>query len=342
MLQSMYARMTSLAAVMLLCSAGCIQDPAELTADPPPDAGTAGDADIDGDAHAALDADADTGGISCEIEDPEAVCASAGAECGEVTAVDPCMDPTEIDCGTCGEETFCQDNTCVAGRRADSLLALYTFTEQSGTTVHDQGPGSPTVDLEFSSPDDDSAIGWVEDCECVVFTGGKLIAEELDALYDRLADDPPHEFTMETWIATHDLWADGPARIVAMTGGTGAHNFMFGQSNLGIQTRLHRIDQHDEYRLETHELLSTTLHQFVFTLGEQGAKLYRDGVLVDHREDAPAQPLEDWDRDMPLILGNEHDHVRAWYGTMHLTALYDRVLEDDEISRHFALGPHVP
>ena len=66
---------------------------------------------------------------------------------------------------------------------------------------------------------------------------------------------------------------------------------------------------------------------------------------IDGAARGPTTALEGdfstWDRDYPLVLGNEATMTRSFLGRIFLVALYDRVLTQQQIQSSFRAGPLV-
>jgi len=68
--------------------------------------------------------------------------------------------------------------------------------------------------------------------------------------------------------------------------------------------------------------------------------LYVDGIL--RVQGVCGGDFSNWDRSFRLALGNEFTHNRAWEGTYHLAAIYNRSLPADEVLRNFRAGTSPP
>lgn len=309
---------TSTVALAVLGMFGCIDHPDDFTTAPPDASG----ADVSPDTDCAVD--------------EQSVCEAAGADCGTVRVVAPCMELQQIPCGSCPEGDYCGDqNECLPGRSLDGLLALYTFAEGSGDIVYDQS-GDPEVELEFRGNDDQ--IRWVDDCDCIRFDGGKLRGDDTGGLYEHITSGP-HELTMEIWMESDIYWPPHgtPARAVALSGGIGTQNFVFGTAGNDIEVRF-RDDAGGVHSRQWHNDLINSLLHFAVVLTDDGQlHLYRDGKPLGSHD--TLSRMNSWDESMPLLIGNEQGFERAWNGMAHLVALYDRALDESEIEHHYELGP---
>ncbi|MEM9196113.1 MAG: LamG domain-containing protein [Myxococcota bacterium] len=225
-----------------------------------------------------------------------------------------------------------------AVRTTMGLQALYEFNEGAGDMVMDtSGVGAP-LHLTIDQP---SGVTWGIDSltidRSVRITSGVPATKLIDA---GLASNA---ITVEAWIATADIALGGPARIATLSSGTGARNFTLGQEFDRWELRLRTTTTNnngDPSLLSTISVVQDALTHVVFTWdGSTGRwTCYLDGAL--NETSTRTGDLSPWDATMEFALANELSRNRAWRGTMHLVAVYDRALSEQEVLGNFLAGPN--
>ena len=228
------------------------------------------------------------------------------------------------------------------GRVTDGLVVLYDFGEGSGATVHDvSGFGEP-LDLFIL---DDARVEWLPDTNGVRFVGPGSAIESRGAagkIYDSLTRS--NGFTLEAWVAPATLEDVGPpSRIVTLSDGTWRHqmNLHLGQDGPAASFRVRTTcDYYSNTRVPGVFDDTGTPRHLVVTYDGAMKRVYVDGAAR-----GPSTALEGgfstWDRDYPLVLGNEANMTRSFLGRIFLVALYDRVLTPQQIQSSFRAGPFV-
>lgn len=227
-------------------------------------------------------------------------------------------------------------------RVATGLLALYRFTEGSGTVIRDvSGVGTP-LDLNISNT---SRVKWVEGGLAV--TGSNLIASASAAGKIINAVRASNGITVEAWVKPAGLTQSGPARIVTLSKDTLNRNFTLGQGPSGGSTqaldarlRTTTTDLNGRPSLSSpHGTLTTKLTHVVYTRDASGtAKLYVDGQEM--AKTLIAGNFSTWDTGYRLALGNELTGDRPWLGEYHLVAIYGRALTQEDVAQNFWAGSH--
>jgi hypothetical protein len=224
----------------------------------------------------------------------------------------------------------------VPRRVVGGLQALYTFAEGSGETVRDvSGAGEP-LHLRISSP---HAVRWSD-------AGLEVTSQALIA-----ADAPPARLTeairssgavtLEAWVTPAAGTQTGPARIVTLSGGISERNFTLGQSGDGFMTRLRTTatSANGEPALESRPGTAGARQvHVVYSRDASGTAV----IYIDGRESRRLEiggDLSRWDGKFRLALANELSKDRAWLGTFHLVAVFDRALAPEEVERNHAAGP---
>ena len=224
------------------------------------------------------------------------------------------------------------------GRINSDLIALYTFTEGSGTTVSDlSGFGAP-LDLTIQDPNN---VTWNTNGSLTI-NSGTTISSGVAATKVTNACLASNEITVEAWVAPSNTTQGGPSRIVTLSQNTGSRNWTLGQSGSAYSARLRATGgggNNGTPDLNTaNGLVQTQLQHVVFTRATTGAWiLYVDGNVEATGNRGGA--FTNWNGNYELALANELTNNRDWLGDMHLVALYDRALNGNEIQQNFAVGP---
>ena len=261
------------------------------------------------------------------------------------------QDETDVDCGgsecppcqlgqACEEDSDCAEGGCDADgvcnwmRSEDGLLALYTFDEGSGATVGDKSGTGDAVDLGL-----EGAVQWGPDCDCLHFSGGLLRSSNPAEIHDAIVADP-QQFTIEAWIAPQNVTQSGPARIITLTHPTtrNPQNLIFGQGGASFALRLYNegSDTTGPQQNFANAFDANILRHYVVTAVDNEIRLFVNGV--PHGEPQALNTSLAWDPNHDLLFGNDVDWTRPWHGAMHLAAIYDRPLTDDEIYENFQAG----
>ncbi|MEM9038201.1 MAG: PKD domain-containing protein, partial [Actinomycetota bacterium] len=223
-------------------------------------------------------------------------------------------------------------------RVADGLVALYDLDDGAGAVVSDAVGGH---DLTITQPGN---VTWVAgglrlDAPTMITNPsapGSIIAPVTSS----------GELTLEAWIESSSLAQNGPARIVTLSNGARDRNITLGQGvyrstgdRIDVRLRTGTTDANGRPSLSSATgSLTTDLTHVVFTRAANGTTgLYLDGVQV--RSGTAGGDLLGWDPTYRLVLGNETDGNRAWLGTLHLVAFYDRALGAGEVETNHLAGP---
>ncbi len=229
-------------------------------------------------------------------------------------------------------------------RITDSLLALYTFDEGSGSSVQDSsGVGAP---LNLTIPDP-SRVTWGAgtlriDTTTLISSPGPA-SKIIDAVRASNA------LSVELWItpsyAVQPL-PTGPARIVAISQDTSYGNLVVGQGqDLGLADdiytlRLRTSSTNEQGRpgLQSADGAAVpALTHLVYTRDAAGSvQVYVNGTLAT--TGTRMGSLSAWNTGYRLALGNESTLNRGWLGTYHLAAFYSRALSAAEVAQNYAAG----
>ncbi len=231
-------------------------------------------------------------------------------------------------------------------RISEGLVALYTFAEGTGTTVRDvSGVGEP-LDLTIANI---TAVNWLPsgglsiDAPAAIASPGAA-TKIIDALKASQA------ITIEAWVKPANTTQYGPARIVALSGDaypTGG-NFVLGagvkssqRATYDVRLRTTRTSQYGTPSLTSSNGTATTdLTHVLYTRDASGQnQLFIDGNLT--AKGSTSGNFSNWGN-YALGLGNEpHPELgdRPWLGTLHLVAIYDHALTENEIALNYGAGP---
>ena len=217
-------------------------------------------------------------------------------------------------------------------------LVLYAFEEGSGTMVYDvSGFGTP-LDLIV---EDEAAISWIAGggLEINSSTVIKSVGAARKVIAAVKASD---ELTIEAWITPAKTTQSGPAGIVTLSSYTSYTNFTLGQRwcdayDVRLRTTETYYDGSPSLRTAC-GVVTNQLTHVVYTREVFGTlKVYIDGVLVVSGTEGGDCSV--WDDEYALALGNEMTGNRPWLGTYHRVAIFDRALDQAEVTQNFAAGP---
>ncbi|NJN66077.1 MAG: LamG domain-containing protein [Chloroflexaceae bacterium] len=226
---------------------------------------------------------------------------------------------------------------------SDSLVALYTFEEGSGTVVRDvSGVGTP-LDLTLSDP---LAATWISGGLSV--DTATIIASSGAATKIINAAKASNELTVEAWVQPSALVQGTPSRIVTLSADTSYRNFTLAHGQV-----MGTPDDRYSFRLRTTATdlngmtgalttpdgsLTLGLTHVVYTRDASGnTNLYLDGV--SSVSGSIGGDFSNWDDTYRLALANEFGGGRSWLGEYYQVTLYRRALSATEVGNNFAAGP---
>ncbi len=224
------------------------------------------------------------------------------------------------------------------GRYESNMVALYEFKTGEGTTAFDTSGVSPSLNLSISG-DTEWVGGWG-----VTIRDGKLQGSTSDSkkLYDLIT--ATSEYSIEAWVAPANVTQDGPARIVSYSGGSDIRNFTLGQTlyNYNFLNRSSVADGNGEPALSTpdaDEVLQATLQHVVITFDPvNGRHLYVNGELEVEPDPLGGGSISDWDDSFAFVIGDEVSNNEPWAGTVRLVAVYNRALNQEQVTQNFDVG----
>ncbi len=149
------------------------------------------------------------------------------------------------------------------------------------------------------------------------------------------------QLTLEAWVTPAADNLTGPARIVTISRDSAARNMTLGQHNDTYTLRLRTAATNQQGSPDLHTpadtLIPGELQHVVATFDGQVVTIYLDGEPI-LEEDDRAGDLTNWDETMHLVVGNEADGDRRWFGSVHLVALYGHALSADQVRANFDAG----
>jgi hypothetical protein len=220
--------------------------------------------------------------------------------------------------------------------RVPGAIALYTFDEGAGTTVHDVSGVGAALDLtiEASGTTHWIAGGLSIDAESLLDTStgaAKIVA----------ACSTSGEVTLEAWVvpANTTQGASSPARIAGITLDTGTLDTSLSVYQGAYLNRIRTSTSSEANNdLFGAAAATTSLTHVVLTRAKDGMrKTWVNGVL--DVQVVTGGDLSTWDPTFRIAVADEHAGGRAWLGELHLVAFYDRALNDAEIAQNRAAGP---
>ncbi|MBN2445188.1 MAG: Ig-like domain-containing protein [Phycisphaerae bacterium] len=227
-------------------------------------------------------------------------------------------------------------------RVTQDLVVLYDFEEGAGTTVHDiSGTGTP-LNLVV---DDETKVTWTTH-GVRIDTNARLasasVASEL-----AVACMNSHEVTIEAWIIPTTAVQGGPACIVTLSPHANSRDFTLGHGledgtaadayNVRLRTTTTNDNGIPGLTTANGSVLEGLQH-VVYTRDAEGAAvIYIDGVPVG--TGTIDGNFTTWSTSYRLVLGNEYNLTKPWYGEYRAAAVYCRALEATEVQRNYAAGP---
>lgn len=217
------------------------------------------------------------------------------------------------------------------------LIVLYDFDEGSGSTVADQAGVSPALDLTIQTP---SNVTWGDDHLTIDSNTTLQTSGAATRIYTALTAS--QELTLEAWVKPGTLEAPEipPDRIVSMSSGTSARNFLLGQDTTSYSVR-YRTEGESNGNPTVPSSPGTAglvLAHIVYTHDTNGDEvIYIDGVV--DTTNTRVGDTSTWDPDFPLVVANETTGNREWLGELHLIAIYERALSAAEVEQNFDAGP---
>lgn len=219
-------------------------------------------------------------------------------------------------------------------RVTQSLQALYTFNEASGSAVYDvSGVGTP-LNLTIGST---SRVTWFPGYLRINSATALVSAVNATKLID--AGKATNEVTFEAWVRPANISQGGPAHIVALAKDGSQRNFLIGQekNRFDAIVRTSSTGTGGSVLSSANNTVSTALSHIVQTRNAAGVtRLYKDGVLMI--SGTIAGTFSTWASDHKLSIAAEPKGGKNWLGDLYLVAIYNRALTQEEILQNFSVG----
>ena len=222
-------------------------------------------------------------------------------------------------------------------RITDGLLALYDFDENGGSTVFDQSGVSPPLDLS------------IDDVQNVTWSPGHLSIDTGTAIRSAGAATKifsgirsTNAMSLEAWVRPSTLVVTGtaPDRIVTMSDSASRRNFLLGQdaTEYAGRYRIEGANNGDPTVYSTAGTARLELTHVIFTHEPDGTEVF---YINGEKNSTTSRPggTSTWDATYPLVIANEATPGREWLGELHLVAIYERALTEEEARQNFDAGP---
>jgi hypothetical protein len=216
------------------------------------------------------------------------------------------------------------------------LIGLWAFDEGAGNLINDTStlvPVSPTIN-------NIAMVTWAAgeltiDATVEINTGFTTRNRLIETCQGNDA------VTLEAWVTPDNITQTGttggaPARIVSMGPvNAGNHEISLGQIGPAwvahVRTANVGVDKDGNPALQ-HPIAGSVSH-LVVTASSAGRSFYVNGELVT--SDTLGGTLDLWDKFHGLVLAGDPNGKNTWLGTLHLIAMYGRVLDDVDVKRNF-------
>jgi len=235
-----------------------------------------------------------------------------------------------------GVETTASETTVrvVATSRVDQeLLAFYTLTEGFGDTAADHSGANAAPALELVD-----GARWLEGGNGVYLPEEGRLQSASGAEDLRHALVARNAFTFEVWAQPADLVQYEATLLAFSERSYRDKNFGLAQDREGLMAHLRTGEAKDNGQpsLRAPDTFRSGLSHYAATWDGEMLRLYRDGEMVEAR---PREgDLNDWNPELPLVIGAEGDGHHGWTGEVHLVAVYGRALNEAELRRNYLSG----
>ncbi|MBN1670161.1 MAG: FecR domain-containing protein [Kiritimatiellae bacterium] len=225
---------------------------------------------------------------------------------------------------------------------AAGLLALYTFEEGRGTTIHDRSGADPPLDLTLDSP---RAVRWLPGGG-LTLVSPVLIVSPTPARTIISACRETDEITIEAWVKPWRARVEAElGRLVGVSADPYHHNFMLAQGHdtgrggsaiYDFRLRTPVSDPVGKPGLMSPDGSLRAEVTYVVCVGDAAGnrRIYLNGTQV--ASDRRGGDFAGWDPAYHLVMGNEYTRDRPWRGTYYRVAIHNRALSPEEIHQNYA------
>lgn len=231
--------------------------------------------------------------------------------------------------------------TVVGKRVTRDLLALYTFWDGSGDTIHDVSGAGWALNLTIDTP---KSVEWLKPGLRV--NSSARISSGDPASKIHTAVQRTNAITLEAWIKPAKKNQSGPARVVSISKNTTERNLTLAhglwnnkpQDVVDVRLRTTGTDTNGVPSLTspTGSITTDKVHVVYTRTADGQTQLYLDGKPVaSGKTDGD---FSNWDSGLPLLLANEATGDRPWVGDFYTVAFYSRALTADEVTQNYAAG----
>jgi len=222
----------------------------------------------------------------------------------------------------------------------EGLIALYTFEEGQGATVHDVSDVAPALDLTIQDP---GAVTWAKGA--LVIAMPTLITSGVAASKVIQRCMLTSEITLEAWVSPTSADVSGPARIVTNSINTTERNFTLGQEYTSFyQARIRSTLSMDtngspflQSPSDAGDVKLGLTHLLVTRDADGVRRMYVNAVEV--ATDMLGGDFSNWETSYPLLMADELGGSRSWLGELYRIAIYERALSAAEVAQSFTAGP---
>jgi hypothetical protein len=230
-------------------------------------------------------------------------------------------------------------------REKENLRLLYRFDEGSGRDIKDVSGIEPVADMKVIVPKNTT---WLPKRGIHIADGGIISTIKTN---DKLSSIiTKKQCTLEFWLSTDTL---NPSRetsdnwkgaILSWQAPGDKVNFSFGhkQSYLGMLVHPTVIDYrayqfYGDSSFDTERTFRTGLTHIVVIWDGTSTYYYRNGQKIASL--FGNWGTAEWAKSGIISIGNDLSWQRSYYGRYYLTAVYDKALTPDQITKNFHAGP---
>ena len=187
-----------------------------------------------------------------------------------------------------------------------------------------------------------TSIGW--DSDGIRLYPGAALEDRAHVDRVRKALVKSGALTLDIEMRTDSLKQAGPSVVFGLSRNNIYRSFMFGQQGNGVEFRL-STGVTDPGGLHGSLLVpgvldANAMQRFTATYDGEAIKLYLNGRFLSEKTGLESD-FNEWGRNLLLVVGDEPTGGNGWSGVVRSVALFDRVLQKDEIDKRVA-GDEVP
>jgi hypothetical protein len=236
----------------------------------------------------------------------------------------------------------------------DGLVALYEFTEGSGSDVKDSSGQAPAADLKIL---DAAGVEWLPTgaLRFKPFKTNVVSPDPVDDVSNPVlriinACNQSNAFSIEAWVVPSNITASDD-RIISFEANLSDRNFILIQRNspedrFGLFTAVKNAGNGQlqfSFDANAKSILVSQLQHVVatFSLAGQEALFYVDNKKQDSKQIPKTIASLSWLSQRKITLGNSNAQSGAsyaWQGDMHLAAIYCKALSEKEVAQNFEAG----